>query len=172
MQRRQGRSQTQIGLASELLWRAAALSVSVSRHLVSTSVQFGQSATGKTESHQWLLVAHLSGSQVTSRARSHARAVRHRMFAPNASFLSGRDGAVRALGFSGFRQNAAQATPNSSSAARSGPERVTRTNLEYIAEIGVPDANSAHCHRRNFSRGSTRATPQTRPNAHYHLAVQ
>src|SRR5215472_1240969 len=32
---------------------AAALPVSVSRHLVSTSVQFGQSAAGKTESDQW-----------------------------------------------------------------------------------------------------------------------
>jgi len=38
---------------------AAATPVSVSRHLVSKSVQFGQSATGKTESDQWLLVAHL-----------------------------------------------------------------------------------------------------------------
>jgi hypothetical protein len=63
------------GLASELLWpdaaleqlsnrspklgSAAALPVSVSRHLVSTSVQFGQPAAGKTESDQWLLVAHL-----------------------------------------------------------------------------------------------------------------
>jgi hypothetical protein len=38
---------------------AAALPVSVSRHLVSTSVQFGQSAAEKTESDQWLVVAHL-----------------------------------------------------------------------------------------------------------------
>src|SRR6516162_10595019 len=60
---------TEIGLASELLWpdaaleqssnrspelgSAAALPVSVSRHLVSTSVQFGQLAAGKTESDQW-----------------------------------------------------------------------------------------------------------------------
>ena len=43
---------------------AAALSVSVSRHLVSTSVQFGQSAAGKTEWDQWLLVAHLLSEQV------------------------------------------------------------------------------------------------------------
>src|SRR5262249_8265959 len=68
------------GLTSKLLWAgaaleqssnrspelgsAAALPVSVSRHLVSTSVQFGQSAAGKTESDQWLLVAHLSCEQV------------------------------------------------------------------------------------------------------------
>src|SRR5262249_22721439 len=84
-----GRRPTEIGLASELLWTdaaleqssnrsrelsAAALPVSASRHLVSTSVQFGQSAAEKTESDQWLLVAHLS-VQITSRARSHARAV-------------------------------------------------------------------------------------------------
>ena len=43
---------------------AAALSVSVSRHLVSASVQFGQSAAGKTESDQWLLIAHLSGAEM------------------------------------------------------------------------------------------------------------
>jgi len=72
---------TEIGLASELLWpdaaleqssnrspelgSAAALPVSVSRHLVSTSVQFGQSAAEKTESDQSPLVAHLLGNQVT-----------------------------------------------------------------------------------------------------------
>ena len=74
-------SPTEIGLASELLWpdaaleqssnrsrelgSAAALPVSVSRHLVSTSVQFGQSAAEKTESDQSPLVAHLLGNQVT-----------------------------------------------------------------------------------------------------------
>ena len=73
-------SPTEIGLASELLWpdaaleqssnrsrelgSAAALPVSVSRHLVSKSVQFDQSAAGKTESDQWLLVAHLFGTQI------------------------------------------------------------------------------------------------------------
>src|SRR6516165_2871878 len=41
------------------LGSAAALPVSVSRHLVSTSVQFGQSAAEKTESDQSPLVAHL-----------------------------------------------------------------------------------------------------------------
>src|SRR5215831_15621165 len=41
---------------------AAALPVSVSRHLASTSVQFGQSAAGKTESDQWPLVAYLSAN--------------------------------------------------------------------------------------------------------------
>src|SRR5215471_7005598 len=75
-----GRSPTEIGLASELLWpdaaleqsnyrspelgSAAALPARVSRHLVSTSVQFGQSAAGKTESDQWLLVAHLLSEQL------------------------------------------------------------------------------------------------------------
>jgi hypothetical protein len=46
------------------LGSAAALSVSVSRHLVSTSVQFGQSAAGKTESDQWPLAAHLLSEQL------------------------------------------------------------------------------------------------------------
>jgi hypothetical protein len=72
------RGQIEIGLASGLLWpgaaleqwsnrstelgTAAALPESVSRHLVSTSVQFGQSAAGKTESDQWPLVAYLSAN--------------------------------------------------------------------------------------------------------------
>jgi hypothetical protein len=43
---------------------AAALPVSVGRHLVSKSVQLGQSATGKTESDQWLLAAHLLSKQL------------------------------------------------------------------------------------------------------------
>src|SRR6516165_12272723 len=67
------------GLTSGLLWPDAALEqssnrspqlgsaaaspVGVSRHLVSTSVQFGQLAAGKTESDQWPLVAELSGNQ-------------------------------------------------------------------------------------------------------------
>jgi len=71
-----GRSPTEIGFASELLWpdaaleqssnkspelgAAAALPVSLSRHLVSTSVQFGQSVARETESNQCQLVAHLS----------------------------------------------------------------------------------------------------------------
>jgi len=75
-----GRGQIEIGLASGLLWpgaaleqsrnrspelgSAAALPVSVSRHLVSTSVQFGPSAAEKTESDQSPLVAHLYGQQV------------------------------------------------------------------------------------------------------------
>ena len=42
--------------------RIATLPMSVSRHLVSTSVQFGRSPARKTESDQWLLVAHLSSN--------------------------------------------------------------------------------------------------------------
>ena len=73
-------SQTGIGLASGVLWPGAALETiekrspgsalprqlpeSVSRHLVSTSVQFGQSAAGKTESDQWPLAAHLLSEQL------------------------------------------------------------------------------------------------------------
>ena len=79
LQRRQWSGPTEIGLVSELLWldtaleqssnrsrelSAAALPVSVSRHLVSTSVQFGQSAAEKTESDQSLLVAHLLCEQL------------------------------------------------------------------------------------------------------------
>ena len=80
MQRRQWSGLTEVGLVSELLWpdaaleqssnrspelgSAAALPVSVSRHLVSTSVQFGQSAAEKTESDQSLLVAHLLCEQL------------------------------------------------------------------------------------------------------------
>ena len=133
---------TEIGLASELLWpdaaleqssnrsrelSAAALPVSVSRHLVSTSVQFGQSAAEKTESDQSLLVAHLLCEQLRNLV-----ALRH----------------------------------------DHGQNAVARTNLECIVETSVAHANSAHRHLRNFSRASTQTTPQTRPNAHYHLAVQ
>ena len=82
-------SQTGIGLASGVLWpgaaleqwsnrspelgSAAAMPVSVSRLLVSTSVQFGQSAAGKTESDQWLLAAHLLSEQMPSSATIKAR---------------------------------------------------------------------------------------------------
>jgi hypothetical protein len=59
------------------LGSAAALSVSVSRHLVSTSVQFGQSAAGKTESDQWPLAAHLLSEQLRNlRSLRHLCAIR------------------------------------------------------------------------------------------------
>ena len=85
---------------------------SVSRHLVSTSVQFGQSAAGKTESDQWPF------------SRLSAAAVIHDVGSRGASVVLRHD---------------------------QGQNAVARTNLEYIAEIGVHDANSAHCHLRNFS---------------------
>ena len=136
--------------------------MSVSRHLVSTSVQFAQSAARKTESDQWLSVAHLSGSQITSRARSHARAVLPTLIAQadlsaktvprqcresvSANMVPRQDRAREVGDFSKPRRK----PPHNYLRRDQGQNAVARTNLKHIVETGVPDANRVHCHLRNF----------------------